>query len=175
MPVLRPTATLTFRHPSHRPLNSIRRRLRFLTEIGFRFNNYGEETLYDKMEESLWKHELTGIFVLKENWGSIAVSLTESHYLHDFSKNNLELFNSLDWNLFKGMTLSFFAVVSMIHDQISLPKEGATEEEILLHRKQLATQYNYYTGINLNFTFGSLYTNVVNPGFDRDMSFSFSY
>ena len=46
-----------------------------------------------------------------------------------------------------------------------LPKEGATEEEILLHQRQLATQYDYFASVGLRYTFGSIYSNVVNPRF----------
>jgi len=44
-------------------------------------------------------------------------------------------------------------------------KGGATTEEILLHRKELETQYQYYISFGLSYTFGSIYNNVVNPRF----------
>ena len=52
-----------------------------------------------------------------------------------------------------------------IHDQLALPKGGATLEEILLQRRQLATTYNYYVSVGLSFSFGSTNSNVVNPRF----------
>jgi len=54
---------------------------------------------------------------------------------------------------------------SRIHDQLGLPKRGATEEEVLLHRREIATQYSFHAGFGLNYTFGSIYSNVVNPRF----------
>jgi len=48
---------------------------------------------------------------------------------------------------------------------------SATEEEILLEQRQLATQYDYFLSLGLRYTFGSIYSNVVNPrfgGLDRD-------
>ncbi|MBI5325982.1 MAG: hypothetical protein HZB41_12040, partial [Ignavibacteriae bacterium] len=56
---------------------------------------------------------------------------------------------------------------SMIHDQLYLPKEGATLEEILLRRKALETTYSYFVSFGLSYTFGSVYSNVVNPRFYR--------
>jgi hypothetical protein len=53
----------------------------------------------------------------------------------------------------------------MIHDQLSLPKEDIATEEILLQRKQLATQYQYWASIGFSYTFGSIYNNIVNPRF----------
>ena len=52
-----------------------------------------------------------------------------------------------------------------IHDQIHLPREGATREEILLRQRELATDFRYWSFIGLSYTFGSIYSNVVNPRF----------
>jgi len=46
-----------------------------------------------------------------------------------------------------------------------LAKGEASLEEILLRRKELATEYEYSLSIGLSFTFGSIYSNVVNPRF----------
>jgi len=48
---------------------------------------------------------------------------------------------------------------------LSLVKGGASREEILLKRKELATQFRYFTYFGLSYTFGSIYNNVVNPRF----------
>lgn len=53
----------------------------------------------------------------------------------------------------------------MIHDQINLVKQDLTYDEILLQRKEIATQYEYYVNFGLSYTFGSIYNNVVNPRF----------
>jgi hypothetical protein len=53
----------------------------------------------------------------------------------------------------------------LIHDQINLVKQDLTYDEILLQRKEIATQYEYYLSFGLSYTFGSIYNNVVNPRF----------
>jgi hypothetical protein len=59
-----------------------------------------------------------------------------------------------------------------------LVKAGATTEEVLLRRRELATQFQYFTSFGLNYTFGSIYNNVVNPRFGNNggggMSISFN-
>ena len=60
---------------------------------------------------------------------------------------------------------NFGGGASLIHDQLGLVKAGATPEEVLLRRKELATQFEYFTMFGLSFTFGSIYNNVVNPRF----------
>ncbi len=144
---------------------STRRQLRFLYRTGYSLTRYEETTIYDKDSESLLNESLSIALESKQTWGSIEASLQGSHYLHDFSKNHVQLFSELSLQLFKGMSFEVYGSVSLIHDQLSLPKGGATTEEILLQRKQLATQYSYFASIGLSYTFGSIYNNVVNPRF----------
>lgn len=144
---------------------STRRQLRFLYRVGFLNVRYREETIYEKTSENLWKESLSITLDLKEKWGSISTTLSGSHYFHDFSKNHITLFNILNLRLFKGLSIFAFGGGSRIHDQLFLVKGEASLEEVLLRRRQLETSYDYFFSIGLSFTFGSIYTNVVNPRF----------
>ena len=126
---------------------------------------YYEETIFDKTQESLLNHELSVTLSLQQPWGSTETSLSGSQYLHDLSKNRLELYNELRIRLFGGLTFRIYGSISRIHDQLSLPKKNATQEEVLLRRKMLATNYSYFVSFGISYTFGSIYTNVVNPRF----------
>jgi hypothetical protein len=144
---------------------STRRQLRCLYRIGYSFTNYREETIYNKTKDNLLYEGLTLILELKEPWGTISTSLEGTHYFFDFSKNRLVLSGEVSINIVKGLSLELLGSYSRIHDQLSLPKAGASYEEILLMRKELATDYRYYASIGLSYTFGSIYSNVVNPRF----------
>lgn len=144
---------------------STRRQLRFLYRIGFNTVKYREETIYNKMKEILWQQTLSITFDIKEKWGSISTTLAGSHYFHDAKKYRLTLFNILSISLVKGLRFFAFGGGSRIHDQLSLVKGDISLDEILLRRRQLATSYDYFFSIGLSFTFGSIYTNVVNPRF----------
>ncbi|MCD6193623.1 MAG: hypothetical protein J7L26_09175 [Candidatus Aminicenantes bacterium] len=144
---------------------SSRRQLRFLYRVGFNTVNYREETIYDKLKENLWRESLSATLDLKEKWGSISTTLAGSHYFHDFKKNRLTLFSVINLRLVKGLNFFIFGGGSRIHDQLSLPKGGASFEEILLRRKQIETNYTYWFSVGLSYTFGSIFTNVVNPRF----------
>ena len=141
------------------------REFRFLYRIGHTGTWYLEETIYDKMHENLFNESLSTTYEIKEKWGSIETSLEGSHYFHDSAINQVELWCNIDVRLMEGLSLDLFGSVSQIRDQLSLPKEGATEEEILLNLKELETQYEYFVSVGLRYTFGSIYSNVVNPRF----------
>jgi len=144
---------------------SSRRQLRFLYTLRFENVRYREVTIYDKIRDYLWGESLSVTLDLKEKWGSISGSLSGSHYFHDVKMNNLSLYTYLQLNLVKGLNAYVLCLGSRVHDQLALAKGMASLEEILLQRRQLATSYSYFAMIGLSYTFGSAYTNVVNPRF----------
>ena len=146
---------------------STRRQLRFLYRLGYSFRRYREETIYDKISENLLSESLSVTLELKERWGSISTSLEGFHYFHDFSKYRVEIYSDLELRIFKGLSLNLFGAFSAIHDQLSLPKGGATVDEVLLRRRELETHFDYFASIGFSYTFGSVYSNVVNPRFGR--------
>jgi hypothetical protein len=144
---------------------STRRQLRLLYRIGYNYVSYFDSTIYNKMNENLFLHSLTAAYQVVQKWGSINISLGYSNYLHDWSKNNLSLDGFIDLRITKGLSLNFGGGASLIHDQLGLVKGGASKDEVLLRRKELETQYQYFTMFGLTYTFGSIYNNVVNPRF----------
>ncbi len=145
---------------------STRRQLRMLYKVGYNRVRYIEETIYDKTEEKLLNQSLTTTLEIREPWGSASTSLEGSHYFHDFSKYRIQLRGYVSVRVFKGFSFDIRGRYERIHDQLSLPKAGATLDEILLRRKELETNYDYSFSVGLRFTFGSVYSNVVNPRFE---------
>lgn len=144
---------------------STRKQVRILYSAGFRQNNYFDTTIYNKSSETLFGESLQVAAAIKEPWGSLNFSVEGFHYFHDFSKNRLTFGASASLRLFKGLSLDFGGNLQLIHDQVSLPLEGASEEDILLRQRQLSTQYEYWSHVGLSYTFGSIYNSVVNPRF----------
>ncbi|MEO0184748.1 MAG: hypothetical protein ABIL20_03000 [candidate division WOR-3 bacterium] len=141
------------------------RKLTFLYDIGYVYFEYYDTTIFDKLENKLFKESASIETEIIQRWGSINLRLTGSHYFHDFKKNHLTLYSDASLPLVKGLSFKVYSYVSMIHDQLSLPKKELTEEEIILQKRLLATQYSYYLSIGLTYTFGSIYSNIVNPRF----------
>jgi len=144
---------------------STRRQLRLLYSIGYNYVNYSDTTIFNLIREGHMQHSFSAAYEVVQKWGSIDVSMEYSNYLHDWSKNNLSLDGYLSLRIAKGLKVTFGGGASLIHDQLGLVKGGATAEEILLQRKELATQFQYFTSFGFSYTFGSIYNNVVNPRF----------
>ena len=52
--------------------------------------------------------------------------------------------------------------VASVNNQIYLSKADVSDEEILVARRQLPTDFTYEISTGLSFRFGSIYNNVVN-------------
>jgi hypothetical protein len=144
---------------------STKKQFRFLYSIGPTFVRYMEETIYDRTRETLLSESLTASLELKQPWGSISTSLAGSHYIGHADKYRVELNAGLSIRLFQGMSFNIQGSGSRIHDQLALPKGGASYEEIVLQRKQLATSFQYYFSVGFSYSFGSIFSNVINPRF----------
>ncbi|MBW8049836.1 MAG: hypothetical protein FVQ77_05760 [Cytophagales bacterium] len=144
---------------------STRKQLRFLYKLGYTYYYYNDTTIFNKIEEGLFHENLGVAFEIKDKWGSINISLNGFHYFHDPSLNSLWFYSNLNLRIFKGFSLRISGGYSFIHDQISLKKEEATADQIKLGLTQLPTEFRYWGNVGINYTFGSIYNNVVNPRF----------
>jgi hypothetical protein len=144
-----------------------RRQLRILYSLGVGHFRYNEPTIFDKTEETLPSHELSMTFDQRERWGTLEGRLEWFQYLHDFEKYRLESNAEVSVRVLRGLSLSAEASGSRIRDQLSLPRRGATPEEILLRLRRLQSGYDYEFGLSLTYTFGSIFSSIVNPRFGQ--------
>jgi hypothetical protein len=142
-----------------------RRQLRALYAVGVGSYNYFEETIYGKTEETLPLHELSLTLEQRERWGSLQARVEWSQYLHDLSKNRLELDGEVSIRIARGFSVAVQGSGSRLRDQLSLPLRGATDEEVLLRLRQLESRYEYEFSFSLTYTFGSIFSSIVNPRF----------
>lgn len=144
-----------------------RRQLRALYGVGLSRVSYYEETLYGKFEETLPQHEISLTYDQRERWGTLQARTEWSQYLQDLSKNRLEVDGELSVRVARGLSVASSISASRIRDQLSLPARGATEEEVLLRLRQLESGYQYSFSMSLTYTFGSIFSSIVNPRFGQ--------
>lgn len=141
------------------------RQLRFQYSAGIQFSNYSDTTMYNKTKETLYNQSLRIAYQVQEKWGSINLSLGGSNYLHDFTKNRLELDGFVRVRILKGLSVSINGGVGYINDQMNLAKGELSEAERLLRLRQQASRYEIRGGLSFTYVFGSIFNNVVNPRF----------
>lgn len=126
---------------------------------------YQEMTIYDKTAERLLSYRISLPGSIQEPWGSIYSSISWQQYLHDASVYRLSVTPMISFQVAKGLWFNTMVSYSRLHDRIDQPRRHLTDEEILLNLKSLASTYEYSVSVGFSYTFGSIYTNVVNPRF----------
>jgi len=143
------------------------RQLRLQYAVGVRHAEYNEITLYGKLGETHPVHEASITLDQRQPWGSLEARLEFSQYLHDLKFYRLEVSGDLSFRIIRGLSLTLEGRASRVRDQLSLPRRGATDEEVLLRLRELQSSYELEIDIGFTYSFGSLFNNVVNPRFGR--------
>ncbi len=144
---------------------SSRRSLTLSYEVGIESFDYEQETIFGKTEETLGSQEVEVTFDVEQPWGDSRIRVRYNSYVSDLSKYSTSVFGNLSFRVVRGLSLNVSASTSLVRDQLYLAKEDLTDEEILIERRQLATDSRYRVSFGFSYTFGSIFNNVVNPRF----------
>ncbi|MEJ7692331.1 hypothetical protein [Daejeonella sp.] len=145
--------------------------LGIMYKAGARYLNYKEETIFLEMEELRLQQDISLNISFNQKWGQLSGSTSFGHYFHDFRKNNLRFSVYTDLRLYKGLSLNFNGYYAFQRDQLNIVKGDINNEDLLTRRRQLDSNYSYYTSFGIRYRFGSLFNNVVNPRFDGSNMF----
>ena len=134
--------------------------------LDIRRNAYFDTTLYDKIKETLLGHALEAKLKYNQKWGTVSFGAEYHNYFYNWRYYNLSVEGGVEIRITGGLSLNMYTSAGLTRDQIFLPKEGATPQEVLTRRRQLASGYNVFTHFGINYRFGSKLNNFVNPRFD---------
>lgn len=143
-------------------------RRQFTASYALAYNrfDYQQRTVFGEIQEARPSHVLTLATNVRQKWGSLDLSARGSQFLHDLARTELSVGGSVRLQLVKGLSLTVDGRYSRVRDQIYLPGERLTNEEILVRQRALATGYQYFTFVGVSYTFGSIYNTIVNPRLD---------
>jgi hypothetical protein len=144
---------------------STRRELAIFAQVVYTDVIYQETTIYDKTAEKLLSYRISLPGSIKEPWGSIYSGISWQQYFRDASIYRLNISPMISFQVAKGLWFNAMVSYYRLHDRIDQPRRHLTDEEILLNLKSLASTYEYSVSVGFSYTFGSIYTNVVNPRF----------
>jgi hypothetical protein len=130
-------------------------------------NAYFDTTLYNKVKEQLYGQGLTVYLSLKQKWGNTSLSINYHDYLHDLHLYYAGITINVDVRITGNLSFTLNAYGGLVKDQISLVKGSASDQDILVRRRQLASNYNYWSNFGVNYRFGSKLNNFVNPRFEQ--------
>lgn len=129
--------------------------------------DYSETTIFGQTHETRLQQSLTGRISLVQPWGRWSTSVTGAQFVHDLSKYNVSVSGNVNVRLFRGFSVRVDGNYSWIRDQLHIAAGALTDEQVLLRQRQLETSYRYFTSFGIEYRFGSIFNNVVNPRFGR--------
>ncbi len=126
---------------------------------------YQDTTVFDVLDENLFLHEVSLSYDAREPWGNADVGVGVNHYLDSRRAWSLRVDGSLRYRLFRGFSINLSGEYESLRDQIYLPKEALSDEDILLGRRQLPTEARTEFRVGFSYSFGSVFNNAVNQRF----------
>ena len=126
---------------------------------------YDAVTIFGLLQETRWDQQFLAFLSLRQPFGSVRVTGEAAHYFDNFRQNRYSISGDTDVRLFRGFSFNIFGDYSVLHDQLYLPRGGATDEEILARQRQLETTFRYFMSIGITYRFGSINNNIVNQRF----------
>ena len=135
----------------------------YLVKTGY--FDYDELTIFNERSEILVRQQLRSQLEFTQPWGEIEGRVNASTYMHNFTKNRVDVNLEFDFRIFRGLSLNLSGRYSLINDQLSIPKGDISDAEQLLNLRQQSTSYSYRGSVGIEYSFGSIYNNVVNPRF----------
>ncbi len=142
---------------------STRRQLTVQYSVGLLYYDYEDETIFDQTTETRFDESLDVSLSLRQPWGTASTGVSGSHYLHNADLHNLSVGGNLSLRLFRGFSLNLGGSYTRVRDQLYIIKGDLTEEDILLRRRALLTDYFTSFSFGIQYSFGSIFNNVVNP------------
>jgi hypothetical protein len=126
-----------------------------------------DTTIFDKTVDSRPFSQVVGAFSNRESWGSNSIRVLYQNFLDDPAKHRLSVNGEVDLRIAKGLSINLWGEYGRIRDQINLARRDATRDQVLVRQRALATAYQYWFGVGVNYTFGSIYNTVVNQRLER--------
>jgi hypothetical protein len=145
--------------------DSTKRSLTIQYTAGPAYYNYEKITIFDKLTETIATHTLNTSLGLRQPWGQAGGSFVFRQQLTALDRTRLTVSGSINVRLAKGLTVNTSGSYNRIRDQFTLDKGEASEEEVLLRQRQLATGHRYSFSVGFSFSFGALSNVTVNPRF----------
>lgn len=130
---------------------------------------YQDTTVFDVLEETVYRHELNLDYNAREPWGNANIGAGISQFLDRTDAWSFNVRGFIRYRLFRGFSVNLNGQFREVHDQIFLPKAALSDEDVLLGRRSLPTDKQLEFRVGLSYSFGSIFNNAVNERFSRGL------
>lgn len=131
--------------------------------VGVRNNIYYDTTIYLKKREAFLAQDISTIFSITQNWGSVNLGAFWRNLLNDFHKNNLSFSGAISTKIARGLNFAVWGHYSFNRNQINIRKGDASIDQILARNREILSSFDYDLGIGISYRFGSKNNNLIDP------------
>jgi hypothetical protein len=144
---------------------SSRRSLTIQYTAGYAHYEYREVTIFDRIQEDVGQHQLNVSLGLRQPWGTSGASVAYTQHLQSKDRTRLTATGTFNVRLHGSLSMSGSATYARIRDLFTLPRGGATDEEVLLRLRELDTSFRHSFNVGLSYAIGAVGNTTVNPRF----------
>ena len=157
---------------------AVKKSITLFYQIGPVYNNYIDTSYYGRTSEWNYKQNLSLNVGFTQKWGNISANLSWENFLNSFilestkikgkNINTLSVGGFIELRLVKGLSVyisSFTNFTKGIYPNIE--RKYFTRDDLLTNTQQYPTARFVYLSFGINYRFGSIYNNVVNPRFNN--------
>ena len=141
---------------------SSRRQLTVSYAVGVTALRYREETIFERLRETQADGRVHVFAGATQPWGTIDASIEARHVFGARDRYRVLSTGRVEFQVVEGLFFDVSGGASLLRDQVYLPRRGASEEEVLLRQRKLATGDDYFASVGVTFTFGSVNGSIVN-------------
>jgi hypothetical protein len=133
--------------------------------MGLRATRYVDTTVFGRLRETRPVHDLLLATDIRQPWGNMYGAAVWSQYLHDGRRRRLSLDFGFEYRIVAGLSIGAGLNYARTRDQLNVPGGNLSDQERLLQLRELQTGYSASFSLGFSYTFGSVFSNVVNPRF----------
>ncbi|HMK04767.1 MAG TPA: hypothetical protein VK489_11270 [Ferruginibacter sp.] len=156
---------------------AVKKSITLFYRIGPSYNEYFDTSIYILPEHWLFQHSLSLNVGFIQKWGNMSMNASWDNFLNSFESDSLKVKGrnvntfsvggNLDIRIAKGLSFYISCYTNFtkgVYPNIS--GNGVTLTDLLTGSRQYATQRYTSLYFSVNYRFGSIYNNVVNPRFN---------
>lgn len=156
--------------------DAVKKSVTLFYQAGPSFGNYIDSGYYDTPERYSMTQSLSLNIGFIQKWGNISSNLSWENFLNSFTLKNSKI-NGKDINKFtiggnvelrivKGLSFNVSSYANFTKGIYpNIPRKYFSRDDLLTNARQYPTQKSLFVYFGINYRFGSIYSNVVNPRF----------
>lgn len=158
---------------------AVKKSITLFYQAGISYNKYIDSSYYNNPDNVQFSQSLSLNVAFTQKWGNLNFSSSWSNLFGSFHLdsakvngtkiNTFSLGGYLEVRIVKGLSFYISTDVNFTKGIYpNIPRKNFSNVDILTNTRQYPTQKGLYANFGINYRFGSIYNNVVNPRFSRN-------